>query len=256
LEFLVSQCSPGFKTKTRRVFALDLNRENGSTVRKPQTNYLRAAGIEASARSPVETFSRQEEQGMIRVSRIGTLAAVLAGWIAFGAGEVKAGLLPISANVTQTGSTYTYTYGIVLTSDSVLKKGDYFTIYDVNGLVANSNSQPAGFTFSSSNSGPTPSGTLPTDSPTIPNVTWTYTGPTEIVGQVGLGNFMFQSTYGATTTGSFTGNTQRLVDGVTDSNITTTTVPVPGAPEPASLLLAAIGLPLLGLRRAMQRRRS
>jgi hypothetical protein len=82
-----------------------------------------------------------------------------------------------------------------------------------------------------------------------------------IAGQVGLGNFMVNSTVGDTTDGNFTGLTQRQIDGKNDANITSTTVPVPagdpsggvGTPEPGTLALAAIGLPLLGLLRARRR---
>ena len=38
-------------------------------------------------------------------------------------------MLPVSATVPDSGN-FRYTYGLVLTSDSTLKTGDYFTIYD------------------------------------------------------------------------------------------------------------------------------
>lgn len=178
-------------------------------------------------------------------------AALFAFTISMGffANQANAGLLPVNVTITGDSGNYRYSYNVVLTSDATLRKGDYFTIYDFQGLVANSNLQPSGFNYSSANVGPTPTGTSPSDNPTLSNVTWTYNGPDTVVGQSGLGNFMVQSTYNTTTDGVFTAATHRQVDGKSDANITETDVPVPsaGVPEPASLALIGIGLPLAGL---------
>ena len=114
------------------------------------------------------------------------LAAVLAG--AFGS-SASAGLLPLSATVVPDGDNYRYTYGVMLTSNSTLQTGDQFVVYDFNGLVPGSNAQPDGFSFSTVNTGGNPGRTVPNDNPTMPNLVWTYTGDTPLVGQIGLGNF-------------------------------------------------------------------
>ncbi len=165
--------------------------------------------------------------------------------------RAEAGLLPVSATPTlqQDGNTR-YTYGVVLTSDSTLKTGDYFTIYDFAGLVPQSNVQPANFTLSVSNVGRTPPGTVPANDATLPDLTWTYTGAATLIGQTGLNNFSVVSTNAPSqTTTEFTALTHRQIDGQPDSNITETLVPgsgsaiTTGVPEPATLALFAIGLP-------------
>src|SRR5262245_57685029 len=173
------------------------------------------------------------------------------------AAPARAGLVPVQVSVLPEGGLYRFTYAIVLPTDSVLRPGDYFTIYDFEGFVdgtavASGSTYSGGFAFSSSNTGPTPAKTLPEDDPAIPNLTWTYNGPEiNIDASVGLGNFWALSQYPDTTNSWFTASTGSST-GETDENITPTSVPVPTAlgttppvPEPATLMLAGLGLPLV-----------
>jgi hypothetical protein len=100
---------------------------------------------------------------------------------------------------------------------------------------------------------PVPVGLNPSDDATIPNLTFKYTGPTIPSGQVGLGNFGAASTVGTSTATDFTAQNRQSDTGELDRNIVDTLAPgVPspidppsGVPEPATLALAGIGLPLI-----------
>jgi|GEM_PF-397520 len=183
------------------------------------------------------------------------------GWVVlalFMAPPAQGGLLPVRVSVLPDSGYYRFTYAIVLPSDALLRPGDYFTIYDFDGLVPGSDRvggtpYASYWSFSSAGAGPVPPGVLPPEDPGIPNLTWTYHGPILGASQTGLGNFWALSIYPDTKDSWFAARTG-VVNGRNDQNITPTTVPTPKAPpppppvpEPAAWVLAALGLPLLSL---------
>jgi hypothetical protein len=180
----------------------------------------------------------------------------------------RAGLIPVQVSVMPEGGMYRFTYAIVLPTDSVLRPGDYFTIYDFDGYVSGTNMASGSpystnWGFSADLVGPTPVGVMPGDNPAISNLSWTYTGAEiNIDASIGLGNFWALSLYPDTTDSWFTASTGTTA-GETDNNITPTVVPVPKAPgpppppvpEPATLALAGLGLPFIGLARWLRKKR-
>ncbi len=177
----------------------------------------------------------------------------------------SAGLLPTNVTITPEDGKYRWTYAIVLPTDMKLQSGNFFTIYDFDGYLPDAgNLAPEGWTLTSSKVGPTPDRLRPGDDEAITNLTWTYSGPSIPSGQLGLGNFWAYSQYGNQAADYYTARTNRTSDGLVDSNITDTSVPTgettppppppppppgPTVPEPGTLLLAGLGLPLLGLGR-------
>ena len=189
------------------------------------------------------------------VAAIASLAALMI------AAPTQAGLLPIQVTISPDGGNFQWAYSIVLPTNSQLTAGNYFTIYDFGGLVPGTITAPTGWTSSVANVGPTPGMVNPVDNPNIPNLTFTYDGPTINTGQLGLGNFSAVSTYQNGTNSSLAAQTQRTSDGKGDQNITETTVPVPFSggggpppvPEPTTLALAGLGLPVIALGRRLRR---
>jgi len=176
--------------------------------------------------------------------------------------SANAGLLPLSVSVIPENDNYRWTYALVLPTDMKLQSGNYFTIYDFRGYIAGGESMPAGWTLTPSLTGGTPDQLAPIDDPSLMNLTFKYDGPTIPSGQIGLGNFWAISEFGEKATSSFTAETNRTSDGLLDRNVTTTEAPKqpnvvdpgPSVPEPGTLLLAALGLPLLGLGRFVRRK--
>lgn len=197
--------------------------------------------------------------------------AVAAGAVALSAQPARAGLLPVSVTVQPEAGNFRWTYSVVLPSDMKLQAGNYFTIYDFAGYISGSgmvNATSPDDTFkqfwalSTSPLGPTPDRLNPQDDPNIANLTFTYNGPTIPSGQLTLGNFVASSTFGNTGTSFFTA-TNLQTNGSIDSNITDTLVPVGeeipgpiGTPEPTTMVLAGLGLPLIGLGRLVRRRKA
>lgn len=198
---------------------------------------------------------------MFRRTWIARLFAAAVAAVAV-AGPAAAGIIPASVTVTPEAGNFRWTYAIVLPTDMKLQSGDYFTIYDFGGLVPGTIAAPDGWTASTANTTTPPVGLAPHDDASIADLTFRYTGATQ-TGQIGLGNFWAVSTVGTSTATEFTGQNPQASTGQLDRNIVDTIAPgVPttggggnGVPEPATLALAGLGLPLVGIARLIRRKK-
>jgi hypothetical protein len=129
--------------------------------------------------------------------------------------------------------------------------GSFFTIYDFEGYVAGSITAPAGWTTQVSLVGLTNPNQNPTDSGTVDNLTFIYTGsPSTVPGPISdLTGFSAVSTFGQVNNGgTFTYQAAKL-DGQVDAGIGSINVPLSPTPEPATTGLIALGLAGIALAR-------
>jgi hypothetical protein len=157
------------------------------------------------------------------------------------------------------GGNFSWNYSATLTQDENVLVHDFFTIYDFASYVPGGNTQPTGWMFSAALIGTTPGKVTPMDNPNLFNLTWTYTGPTQ-VGPQSLGIFSAISNTNLPRSGEFaseaTKNSGNLA-GTKIDNIGNVAVPVP---EISALLpmigvvgFGAIGLALSYLRQRRER---
>jgi hypothetical protein len=182
-------------------------------------------------------------------------AAVLAA----ATGPAQAEIIPATVTTAPDGGYVRWTYSVVLPTDMKLQSGNYFTIYDITGLVPGTIQAPPNWTATTALTTTPPAGLHPHDDPTLPDVTFTYNGPVIPTGQVGLGNFWFDSTSGFSTSVDFTAQNPQASTGNIDRNIVSTVGPAQhegfATPEPTTMALAGLGLPLVGAARLLRRKK-
>jgi hypothetical protein len=136
-------------------------------------------------------------------------------------------------SITGTNGSFTWNYSGTIFQGETITPGSFFTIYDFGNFSLGSNSQPTGWTFSTDVTGMTPIGT-PTvkDDPSIPNLTWLYTGANPIAGNNTIGNLGIFSVITNTDQvrdGEFAGQAVSTSQGSTDFTQRNVGVPVPEA---------------------------
>ncbi len=177
--------------------------------------------------------------------------------------------MPINVTVLPEAGNFRWTYSVVIPTDQYVTSGDYFTVYDFDGLVGDAAiMMPDGWSVTVQNTGKTPGLTTPADDAAKPNLTFIYNGD-PIYGGIGAGNFSAASTMGLVADGFWTSRVHRNSDNKTEDTITFTDVPLPSGnggdppppptgdvPEPATLALVGMGLPVIGLTRWLRRKKA
>ncbi len=207
-----------------------LNRErvlSGQSRRSQAKALLNIIDIRTAfkARSPRNFTENMRKACILGLALLGSVSFIARGDI-----------IPTLSSVTGSSPNFTWNYSANVTVDETINTLDFFTIYDFGTIAPGSNTQPTGWTFSQALVGPTPSLVLPTDNPSILNLTWTYNGAAPITGSAALGIFSVITSTDQLKVGQFTAEATRSSGpnaGTKVDNIGTISVPVP---ESSSLL--------------------
>jgi hypothetical protein len=181
------------------------------------------------------------------------------------AGSLRADLIPflVSPGGVTAGpsGSFLFNYNVVLDSTSKLTNAatspfvQFFTIYDFFGFTGFT-AAPAGWTFVG-DPGLTPPLAIPVDDPTVPNITFKYTGTGTVAGPQTFTGFQIGSIASDTRLTSYAGqSTKQTADAnnTMQDNVGKTLTPLPGGggvgspvPEPMAMSLMGGGLSLLAL---------
>jgi hypothetical protein len=138
---------------------------------------------------------------------------LLAAGLAINAAPASAMQISVTQVDKNADGSMTYHFAVKLDQGETLAPGaskdaaDFVTVYNFYGLVDGSIKSPAGWVFSSENSGRTPAWNgyplvLPVDVPNTPNLTWTVTKP--VAGGTQVDGFTATTRVGTMVQGEYT----------------------------------------------------
>ena len=184
--------------------------------------------------------------------------------LALAAQSASAAFMPTFVNITPSGSNFSFNYTLNFSTTAPagvaprLDAGGFVTIYDIPGLVTAT--PGAGFTLTTQMVGTTAPLTVPADDPALPNLTFTYTGPS-ITADTSFSGFSIISTFGFSGSDNYTSIFRNVSNSTNSSEVGFVLVPSasptggPGGNVPdggsSAVLLGSALIGLAALRRKL-----